>query len=235
MLGQDLAKELLPLILQPGEFRLKYHEKYPNAPLSPFKVVFDTPPLTERHIERLGGLLQDLDFRLGNLPFQAVVGVPQGAQALARDFARSSHPLLWLDKMTWRGKKRIYTGDQFYRSLGELTLKPPKDEVAVLVIEDTVTEANNTVEAIVALRSCRSPRLRVRHVLAVVDREQGGRERLARIGVDLHAVWKVFSDLLPLGEQEGIRPIDYEAARIYLGAWWRMPKIARAVASKGRT
>jgi len=62
----------------------------------------------------------------------------------------------------------------------------------VLVIEDVVTTAGSSIKAIEALRE---EGAKVGKIMAVIDREGGGRENLADIGVDLNALVKG-SDLL---------------------------------------
>ena len=52
----------------------------------------------------------------------------------------------------------------------------------VLVVEDVITTAGSSMKAIAELRG---EGARVGRVLAVIDREGGGRENLAGIGVEL--------------------------------------------------
>lgn len=58
----------------------------------------------------------------------------------------------------------------------------------LVVVDDVVTTAGSTVEAIEALRE---RGFRVDHALAVVDREQGGGSRLAQVGVQLHPLFRI--------------------------------------------
>ena len=52
----------------------------------------------------------------------------------------------------------------------------------VLVVEDVVTSAGSSAEAVGILRDAGA---KVDHVLAVIDRQEGGAARLAEIGVEL--------------------------------------------------
>jgi orotate phosphoribosyltransferase len=52
----------------------------------------------------------------------------------------------------------------------------------VLVVEDVVTSAGSSAEAVKILRDAGA---KVDHVIAVIDRQEGGAERLAGIGVQL--------------------------------------------------
>ena len=62
----------------------------------------------------------------------------------------------------------------------------------VCLVEDVVTSGGALAEAVVALRE---EGLMVRQALCVVDREEGGTDALARIGVRLHALFRA-SELL---------------------------------------
>ena len=62
----------------------------------------------------------------------------------------------------------------------------------VLVVEDVITTAGSSLKAINELRG---EGAKVAHVMSVIDREGGGRENLAEVGVELHALVKG-SDLL---------------------------------------
>ena len=56
-----------------------------------------------------------------------------------------------------------------------------------VVIEDVITTAGQVCTSIEQMRALG---LKVNHVLCVVDREEGGRENLARIGCDLRSLFR---------------------------------------------
>src|SRR5919201_1097013 len=58
----------------------------------------------------------------------------------------------------------------------------------VCLVEDIVTSAGAAVETVSALRE---EGLEVRHAVCVVDREEGGADALARVGVRLEALFRV--------------------------------------------
>jgi orotate phosphoribosyltransferase len=62
----------------------------------------------------------------------------------------------------------------------------------VCLVEDVVTSGGALAEAVSALRDAG---LVVRHAVCVVDREEGGADALARLGVRLHALFRA-SELL---------------------------------------
>ena len=65
----------------------------------------------------------------------------------------------------------------------------------VLVVEDVVTSAGSAAYAIEVLRKAGAE---VVHVLSVVDREEGGRQKLESMSTKLHALVTA-SDVLGLG------------------------------------
>jgi len=60
-----------------------------------------------------------------------------------------------------------------------------RDGEKVLFVEDVVTTGGTLAKAIVSLRSQKAV---VEKVVCVVDRDEGGRESLRQIGVELHSV-----------------------------------------------
>jgi orotate phosphoribosyltransferase len=71
----------------------------------------------------------------------------------------------------------------------------------VCLIEDVVTSGGALAEAVSALRD---EGLVVRHAICVVDREEGGSDALARLGVRLQPLFKA-SELLELRKIPGKR------------------------------
>lgn len=68
---------------------------------------------------------------------------------------------------------------------GKLVEGDLKEGDRVLVIEDVITTAGSSMKAIAALRA---EGVKVDKVFSVIDREGGGRENLASIGVSLYAL-----------------------------------------------
>jgi orotate phosphoribosyltransferase len=71
----------------------------------------------------------------------------------------------------------------------------------VCLVEDVVTSGGALAEAVSALRE---GGLLVRHAVCVVDREEGGADALARIGVRLHSLFRA-SELLA-GRETSAKP-----------------------------
>jgi orotate phosphoribosyltransferase len=72
----------------------------------------------------------------------------------------------------------------------------------VCLLEDVVTSGGALAEAVSAVRDAG---LVVRHAVCVVDREEGGSDALARVGVRLRSLFRA-SELLELRKVPGKRP-----------------------------
>lgn len=69
----------------------------------------------------------------------------------------------------------------------------------VCLIEDVVTSGGALAEAVTALREAG---LEVRNAVCVIDREEGGADALARLGVRLRALYRG-GELIPAGKSAG--------------------------------
>jgi orotate phosphoribosyltransferase len=77
---------------------------------------------------------------------------------------------------------------------GKLIEGPFEANDRVVVIEDVITTGGSALKAIEVLRAAGA---RVLGVLAVVDREEGGREAIEAAGIDVASIARV-SEILPL-------------------------------------
>ncbi len=184
-------------------FKLKLHERTPDAPLSPVYLNLRTPenpkpgPLTPEVVELAGKVL----YRRASaacLGYTHIAGVPRAGEPLAQAFqraaARDSREVSILtlakDDVGSGGARRV-TGlvpGQAFRA-GEV----------VLLIDDLITKADSKIEAIEALKAAG---LRVTDVLVLVDREQGGRDELRQHRVFLNAAFTL-RGLLDLYVEDG--------------------------------
>jgi orotate phosphoribosyltransferase len=82
----------------------------------------------------------------------------------------------------------------------------------VLVIDDLITNGESKFEAIAPLEK---EGLKVRDILVLVDREQGGKKILAKEGYRLHSVFLVTELLEILYRHKKIEELIYESAREY--------------------
>lgn len=84
----------------------------------------------------------------------------------------------------------------------------------VLLVDDLVTTGGNTIEEAGILRGVGN----VRHVVVLVDREQGGFENLQRESLELHSLIKITDVFAYLKELEAIPPKTYEGVMDYVKA-----------------
>lgn len=69
----------------------------------------------------------------------------------------------------------------------------------VIVMDDVITTAGSTLKAVEALRGAG---LSVKNAVCIVDREEGGRENLAKAGIELFSVFRK-SEFVQAGSAEG--------------------------------
>jgi orotate phosphoribosyltransferase len=154
-----------------GAFRLKLHERRPDAPLSPIyvnlRVLRSYPDALDTAVAALAEVIDSHE-----LCFDRYADIPLAATPLV---AVLSH-LTRVGMITPREPKTHGLAGAIDGAfdLGD----------TVLVIDDLVTHADSKLEAI---RVLEANQLRVRDVAVVVDREQGGSEQLAAAGYTLHA------------------------------------------------
>ena len=163
-----------------GAFRLKLHEKNPDAPLSPIYVTLRTPeqegPLTPDVVEMIGQEHFAI-VKKAAVEFDLVTGIPRAGEPFAEVVSRlSGKPRLKLGKKVEEDRRKIdsvISGD--YR-LGQ----------RVLLVDDLITQADTKKEAIGV---CEEAQLVAAGVVVLVDRQQGGTEQLKGAGYDLHAAF----------------------------------------------
>jgi orotate phosphoribosyltransferase len=170
----DLGRLLVEQALLEGDFVLRsgrrssfYLDKYR----------FETRPDLLRALgERLAAVARDVEPDTVRL-----AGPALGAVALAASASMASD----LPFIIVRGEIKEYgTANR---------IEGPFDrEDIVCLLEDVVTSGGALAESVSALREAG---LVVRHAVCVVDREEGGADVLARLGVRLHSLYRA-SDLL---------------------------------------
>lgn len=173
-----------------GAFKLKLHEKQPDAPLSPIYANLRTAdhpknpgPLTQEAMDLIGDLFAEV---LDPSSFDCFADIPDAGAPFgdqvqrALEQAGAVKPRLLLTKAFRDDGSRYITSE----IVGEFN---PGD--TCLLVDDLITGADTKLEAIRALEEAG---LVVKVVLVVLDREQGGTQQLARGG------YKVIS-LLRLG------------------------------------
>ena len=171
--------------IQFGAFRLKLHEERPDAPLSP---VYVNLRLLRSHPDQMDVAVAAYRALLSRCTFDVLADVPLAATPFVSILSHQTR----IPQITPREKKTHGSGasiDGVYQA----------GQTAV-VIDDLVTKADSKLEAI---RVLEAEGLRVRDVLVLVDREQGGADGLAAAGYTLHAAVR-FSELLDIYRRTGL-------------------------------
>lgn len=197
--------------IQFGEFKLKMHEKYPEAPKSPIYINLRIPPkgkLTEDIIVEIGEQLYHLACSLG-LEYDYIVGLPKAGEPLAKAFTQTALeedgreiPILCLEKEEGEAGRKVTAKIHGEFEKGKI----------VLMIDDLITKANTKIEGAEALRQ---NELVVNDCLVLVDRQQGGPTELAAKDVSCATVFTM-SELLDFYVKEGlITPAMREKVKNY--------------------
>lgn len=154
-----------------GNFRLKLHDKKPEAPLSPvyidLRILRRFPVAKAIAVDVLEELVHPLEFDL-------LSDIPTAATPLVSSLSDR----LGIGMITPR------TDDKTHGSGAKIDGMQSSDEgkVAVL-IDDLVTRADSKLEAINVLKG---HGIKVNDVVVLVDREQGGSDQLIQEGYKFH-------------------------------------------------
>lgn len=185
-------------------FRLKLHESRPDAPLSPFY-------LEQRRLRGSSNALKIAADTLASLiraddlycRFDRLADIPVSISPIVGILAAQIEKPI----VTPRPAKS--------HGIGATIAGPFERGEIILLVDDDVTMADSKREAIAALRE---QGLVVNDCMVIIDREQGGREKLAEVGVTLHAVFEIAELLNILVSAKKLRSETAAEIRIYLMA-----------------
>ncbi|MDP3998075.1 MAG: hypothetical protein Q8P89_00460 [bacterium] len=186
-----------------GAFRLKLHEKNPEAPLSPYYVDLRVLPRYPKVMREVAKVYSGL--AKAAKKYDSCLGIPDAANPLATAFSLETEtPQIYLRK-----EEKVGHG------IGGSFMTPFNPGETVLLIDDLVTKADSKLETIKVLENAG---LKVNDVLVLVDREQGGAKQLADAGYILHSALR-FSKLLDFYHRFGtIDAQKHQEAHSYLTA-----------------
>lgn len=195
-----LASDLFKIgAIKFGAFKLKLHEKFPDAPLSPIYIdlrILRSFPKTLRSTlevlkEFIVGLKFDLlaDIPTAVTPLVAILSYEMGVPMISPRKDEKTHGL----------SRRI---DGIFQQ-GQI----------VLLLDDLITKADSKFEVIQALQE---NGLSVQDVIVLVDREQGGAQQLEEAGYHLHAVFRLGELLRYYLDQGFLEQARYEEVIQYL-------------------
>ncbi|MGZ6004654.1 MAG: hypothetical protein ACXWLH_00725 [Candidatus Saccharimonadales bacterium] len=199
-LRAEIAEEYyLSNTIQFGEFRLSVHNDNPDLPISPWYLHYpkEGEPGAER-LAKIYSLVGDAFFEICESQSEPVrpkklAAVPKGALPLVDEHAQhyDDYPnnLVIFGKVQHDDGTTEFTGPEGVWEEG--------DE---LVIGEDHTSWGRNKRLIYNAATNRG--FNVKHMLTVVDREQGGVRSMASIGVNLHAVMTA-TQLLQHGVRQG--------------------------------
>ena len=216
-----LAMQLFDVgaVLCDSYYKLKLHEKNPEAPLSPFFMnlrTSDNPkpgPLTPAIVQKIGEIFYDYAAFSGQIEdFDYIIGIPNAADPFVEAFAQlmpdGKDRILHLTKITGESSRKI----------GPLTAESAAKAVPgkkVLLFDDLITGADSKFEAIKAVEDSG---LVVKDVLVLIDREQGGADQIVKAGYMIHKIYKISSMLQYYKHMGKITPEKHAEILRYLMA-----------------
>ena len=171
----NIARKLFEIgAVKFGGFRLKLHQKNPNAPLSPFYIDLRVLQSYPQAIKQVANIFIEQTAK-ENLRPDLISGIPDTATAIAAlIMAKTEIPMI-----TLRQHKKNY-------GIASTIIGNYQKGQEVLLIDDLVTKADTKLEIITALEKAG---LQVKDVLVLIDREQGGKQVLVKKRYNLHAVF----------------------------------------------
>jgi uridine monophosphate synthetase len=175
-----------------GAFRIKLHERKPDAPLSPIYLNLRTPdnpkpgPLAPELVNEIAELFYQLMSFTPDLDFRYVAGLPRAGDPLADELME------YVDE--WSPVTRLHLAKEETASGRRIAhlADDIQDHGIVLIVDDLITQADTKLEAIQVLEQAG---LHVCDLVVLVDREQGGSDQLKEIGVRVIAAFTL-SELL---------------------------------------
>lgn len=197
-----------------GAFKLKLHEKHPDAPLSPIflnlRSSLNPKPglLGSEEFQAAADLMVELA-QSNDIKFDCIAGIPHAGDPFADAFVAawpSPIPIVRLQKHTSDSGRRIGGA-----AGGENQVRSKR----VLLLDDLITKADSKLEAI---QSVRDDGGIVTDVIVLVDREQGGAVELQEAGCSLHSVYKLSAMLDFYVEHGCITPEKRDEVREYIAS-----------------
>lgn len=187
-----------------GAFKLKLHEKNPDAPLSP--IYLNIRDLPEWVYALAGDILHELSAQEGITDFDYVIGIPKAGEPIGRAFAKAvGKPLLRIEKSEGADGRKITSH----------SLDPFETGKKMVLVDDLITKADTKREAI---ESVEANGLEVVATLVLYDREQGGLQELNQSGRKVCAVARL-SEMLDFFVREKKIPQEKkDAIMAYIAA-----------------
>lgn len=172
---QDLCLKLLKVGgVRFGEFKLKLHDKFPEAPLSP---IFIDLRVVQRYPEVKKVVIDVYEELVKPLSFDLLAGIPIAAVALTSSLADRLQVGMVTPRITTKTHGSGVKIDGSHETDKGKT---------VLLIDDLVTKADSKFEAVKVLEEFGYV---VKDIVVIIDRQGGGKEEMRKAGYTLHAAF----------------------------------------------
>ncbi|MFH1749736.1 MAG: orotate phosphoribosyltransferase [bacterium] len=182
-----------------GAFKLKLHEKHPDAPLSP---IYIDLRVLRSHPTSLNMVVSALIEASADIDYDLIADIPISVSPIVAVFSHKSGIPMITPRLTVkeRGTRASVLGDF---EAGQ----------TVLLIDDLITKADSKLEAIQILEE---KGLVIKDVLVLIDREQGGKDQLAEREYSLHSVFTLPQLMKHYLDTEKIDQTRYDEVITYL-------------------
>ncbi|MAG12278.1 hypothetical protein CL630_00495 [bacterium] len=180
-------------------FPLRLHDTDPDAPLSPYYLNLRTSgntkpgPLEGTLLDMLGRALFN-EAERQRLRYRSVAGLPTAGTSLAQSFHLFCVTECTDNPAVLINMKKRKSGD--FRIITPI----PSRASSLLLIDDVVTGAGSVYKA---LHTFKPSGVFINECLVVVDREQGGVEKLKRQGIYVHSLFTI-TELVNFYLDEGL-------------------------------
>lgn len=178
-----------------GNFKLKLHDKTPEAPLSPIYIDLRVLPRIPEAKAAAVDVYQEL---VSPLKFDLLAGIPVAAVS----FVSSLSDRLRIGMVTPRTDAKTHGSGAKVDGL----LSSDVGKI-VLLIDDLVTRADSKLEAASILRE---QGVKVQDVVVLIDREQGGRDQLKAKRLSLHSALTMGKMLKFYRRSQRLSSVEYE-------------------------
>jgi len=182
-----------------GEFRLKLHEKNPDAPLSPIyidlRILRSFPDVIDSAVDVYLEMIKGLEFDL-------LADVPTAATPIVALLSHRTRVSMISPRSNVKSHGTSRTIDGVY-----------KEGHTAFLVDDLITHADSKLESAKVLSE---NGLHVKDIAVLVDREQGGIQAVSKVGIICHVAFGLKELLCIFLEDNKIVAEQYERTVAYL-------------------